>query len=243
VSETYPEWQKREAEAIAESLGVRHLTFATCELDIPGFRENPPDRCYHCKKELYRTLLGIAEREECDAVFDGSNLDDRDDVRPGFRALEELQIRSPLLEAGLTKAGIRQLSKQLGLPTWDKPSFACLSSRFPYGSAITEAALSMVDRAEEVLRGLGFPQVRVRHYGDMARIEIDPDEIERFLSSGVRDTVTEKLRDIGYVHVCLDLEGYRSGSMNESLVTDLRSGASGDRVRDSRDRSGKPSRK
>ncbi len=224
VSETYPAWQREDAAAIARAFGVRHVELETCELGIPGFRENPPDRCYHCKKELYRKLLDRAASEGCDAVFDGSNLDDRDDVRPGFRALEELGIRSPLLEAGLTKSRIRQLSKEMGLSTWNKASFACLSSRFPYGSEITEEGLSMVERAEEVLRGRGFTQVRVRHYGELARIEIGRDEIDRFLSAGLRDDVARELKHIGYVHVCLDLEGYRTGSMNEPLTMDRRPG-------------------
>ncbi|MFQ6103547.1 MAG: ATP-dependent sacrificial sulfur transferase LarE [Candidatus Glassbacteria bacterium] len=217
LSETYPARQLEEASKIATLLGVRHVTFETEELKIHGFRQNPPDRCYHCKKELYQKLIELARNENCDVVFDGSNLDDTADYRPGLKALEELGIRSPLVEAGFTKSMVRDVSKDLGLSTWNKPAFACLSSRFPYGSEITEEALSMVDRAEECLRRLGFRQMRVRHYGDLARIEIGKDELDKMLSSDVREEVTRALKNIGYRYVCLDLEGYRTGSMNEVL--------------------------
>jgi len=217
VSETYPSSQLEEARNFAASIGVRHVELATEELSIPGFRNNPPDRCYHCKRELYLKLIELAEEEGCDAVFDGSNLDDEGDYRPGMKAIRELGVRSPLLEAGLTKSAIREISRRLGLGTWDKPALACLSSRFPYGQEITEEALEMVERAEEALRRMGFRQVRVRHYGRMARIEVDGDEIDRLLDATLRDRIVGELRKIGYVHVCADLQGYRTGSMNEVL--------------------------
>jgi len=220
VSVTYPEWQLEDAVRTAGSLDVKHIKFETDELNISGFRQNPPDRCYHCKKELYLKLIDIAEEEKCDVVFDGSNSDDTSDYRPGLKALKELGIRSPLMETGLTKSEIRVISKDLGLPTWDKPSFACLSSRFPYGSEITEEALSMVDSAENFLRDLGINQLRVRHYGDLARIEVNADDIGMLLTGKVREKIVNALKKIGYHYVCLDLEGYRTGSMNEALVRD-----------------------
>lgn len=219
VSETYPSWHLEEAEKLASLIGVRHVKFRTHELSIPRFAENPPDRCYLCKSGLYRTLLQLAKKESCDQVFDGSNLDDTGDYRPGLKALKELGIRSPLVEAGFTKSDVRIASKELGLPTWDKPSFACLSSRFHYGSEITLRGLTMVDKAEEALRNLGFRQVRVRHYDVLAKIEVAPEELDRLLESGMREEVARQLREIGYKHVCADLEGYRSGSMNEALST------------------------
>lgn len=219
VSQTYPAWQLEDAEKLASLLGVRHVKFPTKELSNPRFRENPPDRCYHCKSELYRKLIEIAREEGCDGIFDGSNLDDTSDYRPGLRALRELGIRSPLMEAGFTKDDVRTASRELGLPTWDKPSMACLSSRFPYGSEITTRDLSMVDRAEVVLRELGFRQVRVRHYDTLARIEVPGDEVDHLFTKEVREKVILELKRIGYRHVCVDLEGYRSGSMNEALAT------------------------
>jgi len=220
MSATYPEWQLEDAKRTAVSLGIKHVRFETDELNIKGFRQNPPDRCYHCKKELYLKLIDIAEAEGCDSVFDGSNVDDTSDYRPGLKALQELGIRSPLIEAGLAKSEIRAISKELGLSTWDKPSFACLSSRFPYGSEITEKALSMVDRAENILRDLGFGQLRVRHYGDLARIEVNKDDIGRLFTGDVREKTVRALKEIGYQYICLDLEGYRTGSMNEILIRD-----------------------
>jgi len=242
MSATYPGWQLEDAARTAASLGVEHIRFETDELNIRGFRQNPPDRCYHCKKELYLKLIAIAEEEGCDAVFDGSNLDDTSDYRPGLKALHELGIRSPLIEAGLTKSEVRAISKDLGLPTWDKPSFACLSSRFPYGAEITEEALSMVDRAESFLRDLGIGQLRVRHYGDLARIEVGTDDIGRLLTKEMRGKTIRALKEIGYSYICLDLEGYRTGSMNEVLIRNS-SGVPRGPARDCKGRSDKPSRK
>ncbi len=217
LSETYPASQLEEAKEIARSLGAEHHTFHSGELEIEGFRHNPPDRCFHCKKELYSYLKNLAAERGYRNVIDGSNLDDEGDYRPGMRALEELEIRSPLREAGIGKEEIRGLSREMSLPTWDKPAFACLSSRFPYGDEITRSELSMIDQAEEYLRGLGFRQLRVRHHGDTARIEVDPQEIERLASDDVRAMVVDKFKAIGYHYVSIDMQGYRTGSMNEVL--------------------------
>lgn len=216
TSETYPEREYREATELAARFGVRHLTVVSEELDLPGFAENPVDRCYHCKKELFGKLCGIAAREGLPAVVDGSNRDDRGDYRPGRRALAELGVRSPLEEAGFTKDDVRALSRELGLPTWDKPAFACLSSRFPYGTAITREKVSQVGRAEESLRELGLRVLRVRHHGDVARIEVGPGEFNR-VAGELRDEVVTRVREAGYAYVALDLQGYRTGAMNEVL--------------------------
>ncbi|MDY6833256.1 MAG: ATP-dependent sacrificial sulfur transferase LarE [Chloroflexota bacterium] len=214
---TYPEWEYQEGREIANALGARHITIVSEELDIPEFSDNPPRRCYYCKKELFTKLLQIAHQEGLECVADGSNLDDEDDFRPGRDAARELGIRSPLSEAGLTKDDIRVYSKQLCLPTWNKPSFACLASRFPYGDKITPSKLHRVAKAEDFLHTLGFGQVRVRDHQDIARIEVIPDDIERFCEEDLRIQVTERLRKLGYNYITLDLFGYRSGSMNEIL--------------------------
>ncbi|MBI5018260.1 MAG: ATP-dependent sacrificial sulfur transferase LarE [Deltaproteobacteria bacterium] len=219
-SETYPERELREARELAEKIGGRHRVIVSEELDIPGFAENPKDRCYHCKKELFSKLRAVAEEEGLPQVLDGSNVDDRGDYRPGRRALRELDVRSPLEEAGLSKADIRELSRELGLPTWDKPAFACLSSRFPYGTRITREKVTQVGRAEESLRELGLRVLRVRHHGDVARLELGADEFGRVVN-GLRDEVVRRVKEAGYVYVALDLQGYRTGAMNETL-TDLR---------------------
>jgi uncharacterized protein len=216
-SPTYPSREYKQAREMAKKLGVKHLTINSEELSIPEFFSNPPNRCYYCKKELFSKLKEIALREGTDYIADGSNLDDLKDFRPGTKAAEELGIRSPLKEAGLTKEDIRNLSRDLRLPTWDKPSFACLASRFPYGDKITPKALKMVNEAEEYLHSLGFKQVRVRHHRNLARIEVSQEEIEQFLSDDPRKRIAKMLKEIGYTYVTLDLEGYRSGSMNEVL--------------------------
>jgi uncharacterized protein len=217
TSETYPERELLEARALAERIGGRHRVIVSEELDIPGFAENPVDRCYHCKSELFTKLRRVAEEEGIPWVADGSNADDRGDYRPGRRALRELEVRSPLEEAGLTKADIRALSKELELPTWDKPSFACLSSRFPYGTTITREKLAIVGKAEDALRELGLRTLRVRHHGDVARIELGADEFVRVVN-GLRDEVVRRVKDAGYAYVALDLQGYRTGAMNETLT-------------------------
>jgi len=216
-SGTYPEWQLAEAARLAAVIGVRQVVIDTRELEIPAFRHNPPDRCYHCKKELFGRIRALADAERLVFVADGSNVDDLGDHRPGRRAAAELKVRSPLQEAGFTKAEIRECSKDLGLPTWDKPAFACLSSRFPYGTPITPEAVQQVAAAEEFLRAEGFRQYRVRHHGAVARIELPPAEIPRAAEESLRRRLVASFREIGYTYVALDLEGYRTGSMNEVL--------------------------
>ena len=217
LSPLYPERELKEAKQTAEAMGVRHLLIESNELEIDGFSQNPTDRCYYCKRELFEKLLEVAKAEKMDAILEGSTVDDEKDHRPGRRAVRELGIRSPLQEAGFAKADVREVSKSLGLPTWEKPSFACLASRFPYGEEITPPALEKVDQAEAFLLSLGFKQVRVRHYQNLARIEIYPDEIDRLLEAPLRNKVVDRLKEIGYQYVTLDLQGFRSGSMNEVL--------------------------
>jgi len=218
TSPTYPRAERDEAVRIAREWGVRHLLVESNELAIPGFSANPPDRCYHCKRELFGILSGIARREGFAAVCDGSNVDDLGDVRPGRRAAAELGVRSPLVEAGLDKAQIRALSRRFGLPTADKGAFACLSSRFPYGTPITEEALRRVEACEEILRGFGFRQFRVRAHGPVARIEVAPEEIPRLFEEPVRASLHDGFRRHGFLYVAADLKGYRSGSMNEAIA-------------------------
>jgi uncharacterized protein len=217
ASETYPAKEVREAGEIARMLRVRHKVIHTREIDNPDFTKNPPLRCYYCKQELFSTLKNIAKNEGIPYVLDGQNKDDLGDFRPGSRAGEELGIRSPLKEAGLTKNDIRELSRSLGLPTWDKPSLACLASRFPYGTAIEKATLKRVGAAEEFLCGMGFGQLRVRHHGDIARIEVLPADFTRLQDAAVRARIISRLKKLGYLYVTLDLAGYRTGSMNEGL--------------------------
>lgn len=217
TSVTYPQAELEQARQMTTLLGVRHRIIASEELDIPGFRANPIDRCYFCKKELFSKLGEVAQQEGFHVVADGSNYDDLGDHRPGMQAARELEVRSPLQEARLTKEEVRHFSAQLGLPTWDKPSFACLSSRFPYGEEINEEKLQRVDQAEAFLRGQGFRQVRVRHHGSLARIEVDSEELKRFFElEFIRNTVS-RLKELGFTYVTLDLQGFRSGSMNEVL--------------------------
>jgi uncharacterized protein len=216
-SETYPQREIKAARNLARRLGVKHLLVRTEELKNPEFRKNTPLRCYHCKRELFRKLLKIAAERSIPYVLDGSNDEDASDYRPGMRAGRELEVRSPLREARLTKTEIRLLSKRLGLPTWNKPSLACLSSRFPYGTPIDLENLIRVGRAEDFLRRQGFSQIRVRHHGQTARIEIMPDEFERLLARRTRAGIIRRLKKLGYTYVALDLEGYRTGSLNEPL--------------------------
>ena len=216
-SHTFPKRELDEAVAFCHAEGVRHEIIDSEELDIPGFAENPPDRCYHCKRELFSKLLAFAYANGLAAVLEGSNLDDDGDYRPGRRAIKELGIRSPLHEAGLSKAEIRALSREMGLPTSDKPSFACLASRFPYGERITAGALERVERAEQWLldAGLGLKQLRVRSHGDLARIEVPRDAIPRLAARAAE--IAAALKELGFSYVALDLLGYRTGSMNETL--------------------------
>lgn len=223
VSPTYPRHELQDAVRLAESLDLRHEIVDTNELAIPGFADNPPDRCYHCKKVLFGALRAAADRHGLRNIADGSNLDDMDDYRPGRRAAAECGVMSPLADAGMGKADIRELSRMLKLPTAGKPSFACLASRFPYGSTITEGGLKAVARVEDYLRANGFDQVRVRHHGNLARIEVEPGCIDRFSSKDLRDAVVQTARDAGFIYVTIDLMGYRTGSMNETLGPDRRS--------------------
>jgi uncharacterized protein len=220
-SPTYPAWEFEEAGELARTLGARQLIIATEELAKDNFAANPPERCYFCKQELFTRLEQIASQEKANYILDGTNLDDLGDFRPGRKAAQELGVRSPLLEAGLTKDDIRFFSRQLGLTTWDKPACACLSSRFPYGTRITPDKLSQVERGEDYLRSLGFRQFRLRHHGDVVRIEIGREEFPRLLAQA--PDVAKELKTAGFTYVALDLEGYRTGSMNEMLETGTRS--------------------
>lgn len=214
TSKTYPERELNEARELAALIGGRHLVIVSEELDIPEFRDNPRNRCYYCKKELFGKLRSIADREGLGYVLDGTNIDDAGDHRPGRTAAAELQVRSPLEEAGFTKQDIRDLSRELSLPTWNKPAFACLSSRFPYGTAITPERVGQVGMAEESLRGLGFRTLRVRYHGSVARIELGDVEFEHAVGS-LRDEVVTLVKAAGFTYVALDLQGYRTGAMNE----------------------------
>ena len=214
---SFPQRELKEAAVYCEANGIRHFIVDSEELNIEGFSQNPPNRCYLCKHELFEKILAIADEEGIAAVAEGSNLDDNGDYRPGLQAVAELGIKSPLREAGLTKQEIRILSRQFGLPTWEKQSFACLSSRFPYGETITEEKLHMVDRAEQLLLDLGFSQVRVRIHGTLARIELLPQEFSKLMEGTTRECVNQEFRSYGFSYVALDLQGYRTGSMNETL--------------------------
>ena len=216
-SETYPDFEFKESQKLADEIGIKHLVIDTSELAIEGFANNPPERCYFCKTELFGKLKEIAGEQGFLNVADGANLDDTQEFRPGLQASRELNIRSPLKETGLTKKDIREVSKFLNLPNWDKPAYACLSSRFPYGQSITEEKLSMVSEAEKYLRALGLIQFRVRHHETIARIEVLPEDIHILTNSPVREELSAKFKNIGFTYVTLDLEGYRSGSMNEIL--------------------------
>ncbi|WP_298838157.1 ATP-dependent sacrificial sulfur transferase LarE [Clostridium sp.] len=216
-STTYPEREFKEAVKYIGDIGAKHIVIISEELEIEGFAKNPIDRCYFCKKELFSKVRKVADENNINAVLDGSNADDVSDYRPGMKAANELKVISPLKDAGLTKDNIRELSKRLGLPTWNKPAFACLSSRFPYGNEITVEKLSMVERAEQFLLDLGFRQIRVRHHGDIARVEVNVQERNKFFNTEMMDKVANELKSIGFKYVTLDLLGYRTGSMNEVL--------------------------
>jgi pyridinium-3,5-biscarboxylic acid mononucleotide sulfurtransferase len=224
-SETYPEREIRDAKAIAKSLKVRHRVIRTHELENPAFQKNPPRRCYFCKKELFGALKAIARGEGIDFVLDGSNVDDQGDFRPGAEAAKELGVRSPLREAGLTKVEIRAISRRLGLPTWQKPSLACLASRFPYDTDIDKGTLRRIGGAERFLAKLGFGQVRVRHHGPIARIEIEPSEFPKIVRKATAARIASFFKKSGWNYVALDLAGYRTGSMNEPLSRRQRKGS------------------
>lgn len=216
-SDTYPEEEIEAAKDMAENLGVKYIVIQTEEHKDENFVSNPPERCYYCKKELFFKLSAIARQNNINYVLDGSNYDDKSDFRPGERAAKEFKVRSPLREVAFRKAEIRELSKELGLPTWDKPSFACLSSRIPYGTRITKDILEKIEEGENFLKSLGFKNLRVRHHGHIARIEIGKEEISVMINNGMMEKVSRKFEKLGYVYVTLDLKGFRSGSMNEVL--------------------------
>jgi len=216
-SETYPRSEEEEALETAGKLGFTVIRIETGELENEAFAANTPDRCFFCKKELFGRLIAIGKEHGIRWVADGANVDDLDDYRPGSRAATKLGVRSPLREAGFTKNDIREIAKRMGLPTWDKPSLACLASRIPYGTRIEPGILRRLDEAERFLKELGFRQVRVRHHGDIARIEVEPEEIERLAEPEIRRKVAEKFKELQYLYTALDLSGYRTGSMNAVL--------------------------
>jgi uncharacterized protein len=219
VSPSLPPGELQEAREVAGLVGIRHRAVRTHEVEREGYLSNGADRCYHCKTELYDVLGRIAHEEALPAVVSGANVDDLGDWRPGLRAAGERGVRHPLVEAGFTKAEVREAARELGLPTWDKPASACLSSRIEHGVRITVEELSRVGRAERALRDLGFRQVRVRVHGEVARVEVEPAEVARLASPAVRERVIEALKGLGYRYVTVDLEGFRSGSMNPPGTT------------------------
>ncbi|MBN1548545.1 MAG: ATP-dependent sacrificial sulfur transferase LarE [Syntrophaceae bacterium] len=222
VTACSPSLPKRElmaAEAYAQTLGVRHRIVETEEFDLPDYCNNPVDRCYFCKREFFTKITAVAARNDLKHVADGSNLDDLGDYRPGIKALGELGIVCPLKEAGMGKQEIRILSKQMGLPTWDKPALACLSTRIPYGHKITREKVSIIEKAEQFLQDSGFRQVRVRHHGDVARIEVSVEERGKFFDTALMDRIADVLKQYGFSYVALDLRGYRTGSLNEVITT------------------------
>ncbi len=216
-SDSYAEGELEDAQRVAAEIGARHLVVDTHEMENPSYVANPANRCYFCKAELWDTLAPIAQERGIAALVDGFNADDVGDFRPGAKAARERGVRSPLREAELGKREIRALSRELGLSTWDKPALACLSSRVPYGESIDREKLSQIDRSERLIRELGFRQVRVRHHGHIARIELPPEEIGRFVAEGLAEPVARRIKELGFQYVTLDLEGYRTGSLNESL--------------------------
>lgn len=219
-SSAHPIREFREAMDIVNKWSIKYIVIISEELDIEGFSANPVNRCYFCKKEIFTKIREVARDNGVQYVADGSNFDDLSDYRPGMMAIRELQVISPLMESGLTKDDIRTLSREIGLPTWDKPAFACLASRFPYGQEITAEKLAMVDKAEQYLLNLGFRQVRVRHHGEIARIEVACNERQKFFNERILDKTYAELKAIGFTYIALDLKGYRMGSMNENIIYD-----------------------
>ena len=214
---SFPEREHKESEEFCAQNGIKQIVVEVDQMEIPGFKNNPPDRCYLCKKQIFQRIISAANELSITNIAEGSNDDDNDDYRPGIRAIKELGVLSPLQYAELTKSEIRELSKELGLPTWSKPSFACLATRFVYGQEITPDKISMVGKAEEVLFSNGFSQARCRIHGDLARIEVPSAEIDRLLDKSLRETIYTKINECGFSYVSLDLLGYRTGSMNETL--------------------------
>jgi len=217
ISPSVPQEELKRARELARAFGARHIEIPTEELEDPRYAQNPPERCFYCKSELFTKLRQIAEKEGVPHIVDATNVDDQGDWRPGLEAAKKLQVRSPLVEAGMTKKDIRELSRRMGLPTWDLPAAACLASRFPYGETITEEKLKRVERSEAALKELGFRQVRVRSHQNLARIEVDPSEVPRLTESSVREKIIKALKEAGFTYVTVDLQGYRTGSQNEIL--------------------------
>src|SRR5712664_4320753 len=216
-SETYPASELEEARRLGTLLDMRHVVVRTEELENPDYARNPLNRCFFCKEELFTKLAPIAEREGCRALVYGANMDDLGDHRPGMKSARERGVRAPMIEAELWKKEIRVLSRELALPTWDKPSFACLSSRFQYGETITPDKLRQIDAAEVFVRSLGFRQFRVRHHDKLARLELPPEEMARLFEDGRHQALVKRFKELGYLYVTLDLQGFRSGSANEAL--------------------------
>ena len=217
VSPTTPAEDVDDAKRLAAAIGARHVLVDANELEIPGYAENPINRCYFCKDNLFAICTAEATRRDLAAVLDGANVDDLGDHRPGLQAAAEQGVRHPLVEAGLTKADIRTASRALGLPTWDRPASPCLSSRFPYGTRITVERLAQVESAERFLRSLGFRELRVRYHQQVARLEVPVGEMPRLLEARTREAVVAELRRLGFAYVALDLQGFRSGSLNEII--------------------------
>lgn len=218
-STVYPERELKEAIEYTEGQYIKQIIISFDELKVEGFSDNPINRCYLCKKDLFSKIQEIARQEGINYILEGSNYDDTGDYRPGMQAIKELGILSPLKDASLTKEEIRFLSREMGLKTWNKQSFACLASRFPYGEKITPERLSMIDKAEQFMIDLGFKQLRVRFHGDIARIEVAPNEFSKLLEQGLRDKIYDEFKNIGFKYTALDLKGYRTGSLNEGLKT------------------------
>jgi len=216
-SSTYPERELREAKEFTSKYGIVHEIIVSEELDVDGFSENPVNRCYLCKNELFVKIDEVASKYGIQHIAEGSNYDDLSDYRPGLKAISEHGVLSPLRMVELTKEEIRNLSQELDIPTWNKPAFACLSSRFPYGQKITREKLAMVDKAEQLLLDYGFRQVRVRHHGDVARIEVSQSELQKFFDIELMQLIDDNFKKIGFAYTALDLKGYRMGSMNETL--------------------------
>ena len=219
---SFPKRELEEAKTFCRENGIWHIVVESEELDIDGFRQNPKNRCYLCKHELFEKILSIAKENGIETVVEASNTDDDGDYRPGLVAVKELGIESPLRHVGLSKKEIREYSKELGLPTWNKQSFACLSSRFVYGETISEEKLAMVDQAEPLLLDMGFHQLRVRIHDKLARIEVQPSEFEKIMQEENRTKIFHELKQYGFTYVTLDLQGYRTGSMNETLSAEER---------------------
>lgn len=218
VSPSIPDSEVDETRALAAGAGIAHELLETHEMERDGYVDNGPDRCFHCKTELYGLLAVLARERTFAYVIDGCNVDDTGDHRPGRIAAAEHGVRSPLIEAGLTKSEIRELSRERGLPTWDKPAMACLSSRIPYGTPVTVETLERIAAAEAYLRSLGIRQLRVRHHDNVARLELEPEGMAVLMEDGTRERVVARLKELGYSYVTLDLAGFRSGSMNETLI-------------------------